>query len=116
LVTVAKKSHLFLIKNKTHKDMNVLRLKKGMILPNQDLLELELSNFINNSSLGKTYTTKEEDVNLFKEKNKDIIRGYSFHRGDGVYLLEDDYEIIVRKVSKNRLEKESIARIRKMLE
>ena len=94
---------------------NTLRLKKGMIIPNQDLLELELSNFLNKSSLGKTYTVEEKDVKLFAEENKDIVSGYTFHRGDGVYLLNDDYEIIVRKVSVKRMENESIARIKKIL-
>lgn len=94
---------------------NTLRLKKGMILPNQDLLELKLSSFLVCSSLGKNYTTKVEDVNDFKEKHKGNVTGYQFHRGDGVYLLDDDYEIIVRKVSKHRLENESALRIKEML-
>lgn len=93
---------------------NILRLKKGMVLPNQDLLELEISNFINKSTLGKTYTTDKNVVEDFISKN--ASSGYRFHDGDGVYLLDDDYEIIIRKVSKKRKENESAERIKKMLQ
>ncbi len=94
---------------------NTLRLKKGKVFPNQDLLELEISNFIYNSSLGKTYTIEKDEVDSFLKDNKNVFQNYMFHRGDGAYLLDSDYEIIIRKVSKERMENESISRVKKLL-
>jgi len=92
---------------------NILRLKKGETYPNQDLLEATMGDFLNGSSLGKCYTEDWAKIQLFEKEKK--TGGYNCNKGEGIYLLEDDYEIIVRKVSKNRLETESKARVDKLL-
>jgi hypothetical protein len=93
---------------------NVLRLKKGSCLPFQDLLEMQFGQLLLNSSIFKTYTENEETVKNFisiEGNNK----GYRFHYGDGAFLLDNDYEVIIRKVSKKRMEKESIKRIKEKI-
>lgn len=91
---------------------NILRLKKGSCLPYQDLLEIEFGmKLLQFSMLKKLYTEDENVVKEFKDKNGH--KGYYFKKGCGAFLLDDDYEIIIRKVSKKRQENESAERIKK---
>jgi hypothetical protein len=94
---------------------NTLRLKKGFCYPNQDLLELEIcAKLIMKSKLMKLYTEEKSVVEEFQKKNGG--NGYYFRNGDGAFLLDSDYEIIIRKVSNKRKEKESSERVKKYLQ
>lgn len=90
-----------------------ITIPKGSVIPFQSILEELLGDFLV-YAMPECYFETAKEAKEAQKQTPSTSRSLSFyvHKKDAVFVFPTDYEIIIRKKSHKRMEREAIERIK----